>query len=405
MKILMVIDSIVKGGRERRMLELVKSLTRPGQDHSIYLVSLTNVIEYDYVHTLPIKLEIIERKSKKDFSVVFKLRRIVKNFQPDVIHCWGSMSSVYLSMVNMMTRNSSFINGTIADAQPWGFFDKLYLRIKLTTPFSKVVLANSKAGLKNYNVPARKAICIYNGIDLARFNNLAPVEDMERKLLGRRKGNSFIGAMVGAFEERKDYDTLIKAAIKLCITNKNFVFLLIGEGSLMESIRNQVPAPLLDTQIRFLGSRDDIESILQIVDVGLLITPCEGISNSIMEYMASGKPVIASHGGGTAELVADGDTGFLVDQKRSDQIIEKMELLYHNPGLARAMGHNGRQRIRKHFDIATMTERYMEVYLKYMRQRSTGRQDNKQLPDNARKQDTPDGAREKKAPYFLKSIN
>src|SRR6476620_10712360 len=113
MKILMVIDSIVKGGRERRMLELVKSLTRPGQDQSIYLVSLPNVIEYDYVHKIPIKLEIIEHKRKKDFSVVFKLRKIVKTFQPDVIHCWGSMSSVYLSMVNILTKNSSFINGTI----------------------------------------------------------------------------------------------------------------------------------------------------------------------------------------------------------------------------------------------------------------------------------------------------
>ena len=66
MKILMVVDSIVKGGKERRMLELVKALTRPGQDYTIYIVSLTNVVEYDYVHKLPIKLEIIERKSKKD---------------------------------------------------------------------------------------------------------------------------------------------------------------------------------------------------------------------------------------------------------------------------------------------------------------------------------------------------
>ena len=66
MKVLMVIDSIVKGGRERRMLELVKALSKQG--YSIYLVSLTNVIEYDYVHKLPIKLEIIERKSKKEIG-------------------------------------------------------------------------------------------------------------------------------------------------------------------------------------------------------------------------------------------------------------------------------------------------------------------------------------------------
>jgi glycosyltransferase involved in cell wall biosynthesis len=387
MKILMVIDSIVKGGRERRMLELVKALTRPGQDYSIYLVSLTNVVEYDYVHQLPIKLEIIERKSKKDLSVVFKLRKIIKTFEPDVIHSWGSMSSVYLSMVNLFTRNSSFINSTIADAYSWNVFNRLYLRTKLTAPFSRVILANSQAGLKNYKVPLRKAVCIYNGIDLSRFRNLVPADQMERKLLGGPKGNSFIGAMVGAFEDRKDYDTLIKAAVKLCLFNRRAVFFLIGEGSLMKSIKQQVPGELLNSQIYFLGSRSDIESILQIVDVGLLITPCEGISNSIMEYMASGKPVIASREGGTQELVVDGETGFLVDQKRSDQIVEKMDLLMKNPGLAKAMGQNGLQRIKKHFDISKMTERYIEVYNKYGR-----------WSERPVKEAQP-------TPYFLKSTN
>jgi len=389
MKILMVIDSIVKGGRERRMLELVKSLTQPGQDHTIYLVALTNVVEYDYVHQLPIKLEIIERKSKKDLSVVFKLRRIIKTFQPDVIHSWGSMSSVYLSLVNLITRKSSFINGTIADAYSWGMFDKLYLRTKLSAPFSKVILANSQAGLKNYKVPAHKAVCIYNGIDLSRFKKLSPVEQVEQDILGRRKGDSFIGVMVGAFEERKDYDTMVKAAVKLCTDNKNMIFLLIGEGSLMDSIKQQVPTEMIGTQIRFLGSRSDIESILQIADVGLLITPCEGISNSIMEYMASAKPVVASRGGGTQELVMDGETGFLVDQKQPGQIVEKMELLMHNPQLAKAMGQNGLQRIRKHFDISRMTEKYLEVYEKYRRVNKIERKEQEQ----------------KQTPYFLKSIN
>ena len=122
---------------------------------------------------------------------------------------------------------------------------------------------------------------------------------------------------------------------------------------------------MMNTRIYFLGSRNDIEAILQIVDVGLLITPCEGISNSIMEYMASAKPVIASREGGTKELVIDGETGFLVDQKRSDQIIEKMNSLMVNPQLAIEMGKKGRQRIEQHFDIAKMTESYKEIYHRY----------------------------------------
>jgi glycosyltransferase involved in cell wall biosynthesis len=368
MKILMVVDSIVKGGKERRMLELVKALTGPGQDYSIYLVSLTNVVEYDYVHQLPIKLEIIERKSKKDPRVILKLRKIIRTFQPDIIHSWGTMASVYLSIVNLFTGKSRFINGTIADAYPgMGWRDTHFLRTKITTPFSKVLLANSKAGIEAYKVPLHKTVCIYNGIDLTRFNNLTAPEKVENQLLHRKKGDSFIGAMVGAFEDRKDYDTLIRAAINLCTQDKRVVFLLIGEGSLLDSIKQQVPTEMMNTQIHFLGSRSDIEAILQIVDVGLLITPCEGISNSIMEYMASAKPVIASKEGGTPELVIEGETGFLVEQKRNDQIIEKMQLLMNNPQLAKEMGRKGQQRIHQHFDIAKMTDAYIELYQKYKR--------------------------------------
>lgn len=365
MRILMVVDSIVKGGKERRMLELVKALTRPGQDYSIYLVSLTNVVEYDYVHDLPIKLEIIERKSKKDPRVILKLRKIVRTFKPDVIHSWGTMASIYLSLVNLVTPRSRFINATIADAyEGLTWRDTHYLRVKLTTPFSKVLLGNSRAGIRAYRVPLHKTICIYNGIDLARFENLTPVQTVEQQVLGRPKADSFIATMVGAFEDRKDYDTLIKAAIRICEKNNRVVFLLIGEGSLLESSKKQVPNDL-HNQVRFLGSRNDIEAILQISDVGMLITPCEGISNSIIEYMASRLPVIASRDGGTGELVIDRETGFLVEQKAVDQIIEKLELLMSNPSLAASMGEKGRIRIEQNFDIHKMTEAYKDLYQKH----------------------------------------
>ncbi len=122
--------------------------------------------------------------------------------------------------------------------------------------------------------------------------------------------------MVAAFEMRKDYDTVIEAAVKLCSYNQKVIFLLIGEGSTKSRIMQKVPAGLLNNQIYFPGMRDDIESIHQLTDVGLLITaPCEGLSNSVIEYMAAGKPVIASEGGGTDELVKNEVTGFLIENK------------------------------------------------------------------------------------------
>ncbi|HEY6503111.1 MAG TPA: glycosyltransferase [Chitinophagaceae bacterium] len=365
MKILMVINCLKKGGRERRVLELVKGLSRQN-GYTIYLLSLSDVVEYDYVYDLPISFEVMQKKSNKDISLIFKLRKIIRNFQPDIIHSWDVMSSGYLTAANLFL-NKKIVNGVIYDAAiDSDYYNRNAFKVRLFSHLTKATVANSKAGLRAYKTPASKSVCIYNGIDLKRFDNLKSPSEVANQVLGRPKGDSFIGTMVASFNKWKDHDTLIKAAAKLCSYNKKVVFLLIGDGPEMLAIRKKVPASLLDTQIIFPGNRNDIESILQITDVGLLITPREGLSNAIIEYMASGKPVIASKGGGTEELVTDGENGYLVNQKSPDEIIEKMEILMQNPELAATMGCKGRQWIKDHFEISRMTTEYISLYKKLL---------------------------------------
>jgi glycosyltransferase involved in cell wall biosynthesis len=370
MKILMVINTLQKGGKERRMLELIKGLKKRGEDFDIYLVSLTDIVDYPYVYDLPIKFEIIaKKKDGKDLGLIFKLRRIIREFKPDVIHSWDTTVSKYLLIANAF-HNRPIVHGIIYDASAnkSPFNRALYKRVKMITPFAKVIIANSHAGIRAYKTPVRKSVCIHNGIDFNRFKNLKPRAEMEMELLGQAKGNKFVLAMVAQFEIRKDYDTLIAAAIQLCSQNKDYVFLLIGHGTMLEEKRAKVPEAL-STQIRFLGSRQDIESILQVVDAGLLLTNSddhgEGISNSIVEYMAAGKPVIATRGGGTDEIVLDGENGFLVDPKSIGQLMEKINTLRQNPSLANAMGQNAFEWVNKEFNIEKMTESFIDLYRKY----------------------------------------
>lgn len=366
----MVINTLQKGGKERRMLELIKGLKKRGEDFDIYLVSLTDIVDYPYVYDLPIKFEIIaKKKDGKDLGLIFKLRRIIREFKPDVIHSWDTTVSKYLLIANAF-HNRPIVHGIIYDASAnkSPFNRALYKRVKMITPFAKVIIANSHAGIRAYKTPVRKSVCIHNGIDFNRFKNLKPRAEMEMELLGQAKGNKFVLAMVAQFEIRKDYDTLIAAAIQLCSQNKDYVFLLIGHGTMLEEKRAKVPEAL-STQIRFLGSRQDIESILQVVDAGLLLTNSddhgEGISNSIVEYMAAGKPVIATRGGGTDEIVLDGENGFLVDPKSIGQLMEKINTLRQNPSLANAMGQNAFEWVNKEFNIEKMTESFIDLYRKY----------------------------------------
>ncbi|MCF6296596.1 MAG: glycosyltransferase [Flavobacteriaceae bacterium] len=97
---------------------------------------------------------------------------------------------------------------------------------------------------------------------------------------------------------------------------------------------------------------------------GILATFTEGISNAIIEYMVFEKPVIASDGGGTNELVIDGNNGFLVEQQNIEQLVEKIEYLLENPKIASEMGKKGRIRIEKHFSIDTMIKQTVKLYEK-----------------------------------------
>jgi len=262
------------------------------------------------------------------------------------------MSSGYLTAANLFI-NKILVNGVIYhSAQNSDFYDREYFRVKFFTAISDITVSNSQAGLKVFKTSPKKAVCIYNGIDLKRFDNLKSAKDVEQDILKGPKGDRYIATMVAAFANRKDYDTMIDAAVKMCSTNKKAVFLLIGDGENKPRIMQKVPAEMLNKQIYFLGLRDDIESILQISDVGLLISaPCEGLSNSIIEYMASGRPVIATEGGGTGELVRNGENGFLIENKNSGEIIKKLEILMNDPHLAAMMGENGSKWVRENLDV------------------------------------------------------
>ena len=137
------------------------------------------------------------------------------------------------------------------------------------------------------------------------------------------------------------------------------VFVAVGDGETLQASKEMAAGV---AAIKFLGQRKNVEEIVETFDVGVLSTFTEGISNSIMEYMALRKPVVATEGGGTKELVVDGETGFLVPPKNPDALAAKIEYLLDNPEIARHMGDAGEARLRRKFSTARMVEETVELY-------------------------------------------
>jgi glycosyltransferase involved in cell wall biosynthesis len=359
MKLLFFIDTLTAGGKERRLMELMKGLKQePGIDFE--LVIMASNIQYKEVYDLGINIHKIIRKTKKDLSVFSKVYKICKSYKPDLVHCWDSMSAVYL-IPAVKSLSIKFINGMVTDApEITGIRNKAWLRAQLTFPFSNLVIGNSEAGLAAYNAPRSKSICIHNGFNFKRIKAVAPASQIREEIGVSTK---YVIGMVASLSRYKDYRTYFAAAQLLLQKRKDVTFLALGNDTDSELSKKLIEEKFT-ANFRLLGRKANIESFINAMDVCVLATFTEGISNSIMEYMALGKPVVATSGGGTIELVEDNKTGFLVSQSNPVELAEKMEILLDNEDLRSKMGTAGKQRVYNHFSIEKMVDEYILNYNK-----------------------------------------
>lgn len=357
MRILFFIDSFPAGGKERRLLELMKGLRKkPGIDFG--LVIMSNDVHYKEVFDLGINIHFVIRKTKKDISVFSKFYRLCKDFKPDIVHCWDSMTAVYLVPVSKLL-GIKLINGMVVDTPAKkNTGNKTWLRAKLTFPFSNMIVGNSRAGLYAYGAPKKKAVCIHNGFNFERNGNLSDKESIRKELGIHTK---FVIGMVASFSIFKDYKTYFSAAKILLEKRKDITFLAIGDDTDSPDSKELISDAFIQ-YFRLLGRRSDVESLINSMDVCVLATFTEGISNSILEYMSLAKPVIATDGGGTKEIVEDKKTGFLVNVSKPDEIAEKIEILLENRTMAEEMGLAGKKRVEEFFSINKMIEDFVLNY-------------------------------------------
>ncbi len=356
MRILFFTENLRAGGKERRIIELFKYLKKHG-DYQIELVITKNIIHYQEIYELDIPIHLIERKwTKKDPLLFYKFYKIARRFKPDIIHVWGHMVAFYSVPTKILLR-VPLINNEIVDAT----LNEKLIGKGIVFRMSDRVIANTFAGLKAYDAPMNKSRVIYNGFTFDRIKELERV-DAVRNRFGVE--TTYVVGMVASFLNLKDYNTYLQAAIRISTRNSDVTFLCIGDGDDSE-FRKMVPENLKD-RILFLGRQNKVESIMNICDVGVLTTNIkfhgEGISNALLEFMAVKKPVVTTNFGGSAELVENGISGFLIDAFSIDQLVEKLDYLISHEPARIAMGDRGYQIVKEKFSMEVMFNSFQEEY-------------------------------------------
>lgn len=359
MKILFFIDSLLSGGKERRLVELIKGLSSDSSNR-MEIVLTKEGIHYTDIFSTNIKIHYTIRKEgvKKDPKIFYRFYKIAKNFKPDIIHVWSNLVAIYAIPTKILLRvpliNNQITNSTVYDCNS-------ILSHKLTFPFSDKIIANTYAGLKAYNAPKSKSCVIYNGFDFNRISNL------DNKDIVRKKFNiqtKYVVGMVANFTNKKDYNTYFEAAKIILKNRKDITFISIGSGK--SDIYKQMVSEDNKKNILFLGKQDNVESIMNICDIGVLITNNEkhgeGISNAILEFFALRKPVIATFGGGSAEIIEENTSGYLIKPKSPDELADKIFYFLHNEKERLRFSKNAREIVINKFNIKKMIDEFKIVY-------------------------------------------
>jgi len=222
---------------------------------------------------------------------------------------------------------------------------------------------------------AREAIVqIYNGVDTARFH--APAGADARACLPFAGRDLFVVGTVGRMQPVKDQLSLVRAFLRLIgrseEARRRLRLVIVGDGSVRSQAQRELEEGGAHDLAWLPGSRDDIPELMRSFDLFVLPSLSEGISNTILEAMASALPVVATRVGGNAELVQDGSTGALIGPQDVDGLAAVIERYFENAALARQHGIAGRRLVEQRFSIDSMVAAYGSVYEDLLRPYRSG---------------------------------
>ena len=348
-KIVFLTPGIQTGGAERQLASLAKGLM--ALEFEVLVISLTSVERLNH-HLEFSEINVVQLDFKKNINLLFnlyKLRKIIKNFSPDIVQGWMYSGNIAATICSFGMRVDLYhsLRSSNMDLKRYGF--KIWFNGKLAA-FAKMVIVNSSSGVQFHQRMGfnnEKMCVVFNGINTKQFKPNKKSRHVIRQSLGISE-EAIVVVYAARVDPMKGHNKVFEIA-RLC---PNIKFILVGQGT--EYLGS------LDNVIK-LGLRHDMSSIYCASDGLLSLSNFgEGFPNVIGESMACGVPVLANDVGDSWYVI--GDSGCFLDANSLEQVAQQIKLFF-NEKTKKHTQQGIVRRIRNEFSNTNMIEAYRNIYL------------------------------------------
>lgn len=370
-KLLKFLTTFHIGGTERHVVNLVRKLDAMKFDISMGCLNKTGPFLKD-IERMQIPVEeytIGSLRSRRAFQEQIRCARAVRSQRIDIVHTYGFYSNVF-GIPAAKLGGAGHVVASVRDTLEFPPVQRLVH--KLVCRFADHILVNAdiirqRLIAEGYN--GEKIRVIKNGIDLSRFTPKTESGKLRQEL--GLYPTAPVVVVLARLSKVKGIEYFLEAAGAVAKRFEDARFLIVGDlkddPAYKSSLKRQAVRLGLGRRVIFAGFRLDVPEIL--AEASISVLPChtgEGLSNSILESMAAGLPVVATTVGGNPELVDDARTGILVPPRDAGALAGAISLLLSGTEMARRFGAAGRERAMQEFSLERMVRTTENFYLSLM---------------------------------------
>lgn len=354
LRVLFLVTSMPIGGAETLLMNLVRRMDRQQFLPEIACLKERGFLGEQLAAEIPVHSKLLA--NKYDLRVLFRLWKLIRIRRIDAVVTVGAGDKMFWGR---LAARLAGVQVVISALHSTGWPDSVGRLNRMLTPltdaFVGVAQAHTKHLVRREGFPRNKVHTIFNGVDTNRF---CPGD---KKAMHRELGmplDSKVVAILAALRPEKNHAMFLEGAAEIIRVEPRAQFLIIGDGPLRDPLQRQARELGIEEVSHFLGSRSDVEYVLQSVDVLALTSHNEASPVSILEALSCGVPVVSADVGSVGETVLDGITGKLFSTGDKQGFVNATLQLLADDELRENLGATGRSRTIEKWSLEAMVQGY-----------------------------------------------